>query len=328
MSETTFAIGRGTNISHWLSQSRRRGQERRAWFTEADVRRIAGWGLDHIRLPVDEEQCDAEGLALLDQALDWCEAAGLRVIVDLHILRSHYFNQETEPELFTNPRAAAAFIELWLELQHRLRGRPLALVAYELLNEPVARDPQRWNDVARAVFGALREVEPEREIFLGSNWFNSVRTFDALWIPDDPHCWLTFHFYSPMLITHYRAAWWRQGGRYAGPIQYPGVPALDPLPAGLESENVPYDRAAMVRDLAQPLAARARTGRPLYCGEFGCYEQTPTAVRQAWYRDILSVLAEHQIAWANWDYKGGFGLLNKDGVETDIARLIRASPSR
>jgi endoglucanase len=50
-----FEIRRGTNISHWLSQSRARGAERRAWFTEDDVQRIAGWGFDHIRLPIDEE---------------------------------------------------------------------------------------------------------------------------------------------------------------------------------------------------------------------------------------------------------------------------------
>ena len=51
-----FVVRRGTNLSHWLSQSRRRGAERRAFFTAADVRRLADWGFDHLRLPVDEEQ--------------------------------------------------------------------------------------------------------------------------------------------------------------------------------------------------------------------------------------------------------------------------------
>ncbi|HHE73115.1 MAG TPA: glycoside hydrolase family 5 protein, partial [Chloroflexi bacterium] len=82
-----FTIYRGTNISHWLSQSDRRGAERRAFFTQQDVERIARLGggrLDHIRLPVDEEQLwdengdpDPEAFGLLEAALDWCEAAGL-----------------------------------------------------------------------------------------------------------------------------------------------------------------------------------------------------------------------------------------------------------
>jgi len=37
----SLQLRRGTNISHWLSQSARRGQERRRFFTRDDVRRIA-----------------------------------------------------------------------------------------------------------------------------------------------------------------------------------------------------------------------------------------------------------------------------------------------
>jgi hypothetical protein len=35
----------------------------------------------------------------------------------------------------------------------------------------------------------------------------------------------------------------------------------------------------MVADLAQPLAVRERIGLALHCGEFGCYEKTPQAIR-------------------------------------------------
>ena len=57
-----FKVKRGTNISHWLSQSPRRGAERRAWFTREDVAWLAALGFDHVRLPIDEEQMwDANG---------------------------------------------------------------------------------------------------------------------------------------------------------------------------------------------------------------------------------------------------------------------------
>jgi hypothetical protein len=51
-----FAVRRGTNVSHWLSQSRRRGEERRRFFTREDVAVVAKLGFDHLRIPVDEEQ--------------------------------------------------------------------------------------------------------------------------------------------------------------------------------------------------------------------------------------------------------------------------------
>lgn len=94
-----FDIHRGTNISHWLSQSEARGEERRRYFTRGDAQRLADLGLDHLRIPIDEEQMwdesghrRREAFDLLDSAIQWCRELGLKVIVDLHILRSHYFN--------------------------------------------------------------------------------------------------------------------------------------------------------------------------------------------------------------------------------------------
>lgn len=332
-----FEIKRGTNISEWLSQSSRRGLERLEFFTEKDVRLIAGLGFDHIRLPIDEEQLwdeagqpDREAFHLLDSALDWCAAAGLRVVVDLHIVRSHHFNDRHVPRLFTDPAALARFVDLWRQLSAHLGPRPAEQVAYELLNEAVAPDPADWNRVAMAAYAAIREAEPERVIVLGSNHFNQCHTFHALEIPDDPHLILTFHFYHPMLVTHHRATWWG-GGFWAGPISYPGAPIAPRHLKLLEDEflrrtpgwdNRPYDRAAMEAQLAQPLAARGRTGLPLYCGEFGCYHKAPQSVRLAWYRDIVQVFKAQGIAWANWDYSGGFSPVVEKGRDTAIARVL------
>ncbi len=333
-----FTIQRGTNISHWLSQSKRRGGERRAWFTQQDVRLLAARGFDHLRIPVDEEQLwdadgrpESEAFDLLDAALDWAEAAGMRAVVDLHILRSHYFNDKNEPALYRDPVAQETFCGLWRKLSDRLRRRSQERVAYELLNEAVARNDSDWNRVAMAAYDTVRAAEPERTIILGSNRFCSASTFDALTIPTAGPCILTFHYYSPMLITHYRASWW-EGGVYSGPVQYPGLPvapedvaALDPdLKAKMKEWNQPHNRERMVADLAQPLAARARTGHSLYCGEFGVICHAPQEPRLNWYRDLIGVFREHGIAWANWDYKGGFGIVTQEGRDTGIADALLA----
>jgi len=32
-----------------------------------------------------------------------------------------------------------------------------------------------------------------------------------------------------------------------------------------------------------------------------------------WYADVRAVLENNNIAWANWDYKGGFGIVGRGG---------------
>ena len=212
----SFEIRRGTNVSHWLSQSARRGRERREWFGLEDVKKLAGIGLDHLRLPIDEEQMwDADGRRepeawdLMNAFLDWCEQEGLRAVVDLHILRCHHFNAGPEGKtLFTDPAAPEHFADLWRDLSDGLAGRRVDRVAYELMNEAVADDPADWNRVYRYPYDAIRQRENDRVIVLGSNMWNQAVTFADLDVPEgDPRMILTFHYYNPMLITHYQASW-------------------------------------------------------------------------------------------------------------------------
>ena len=333
----SFTIQRGTNISEWLSQSGKRGLDRVNFFTEADARLIAQLGFDHIRLPIDEEQMwdeagrrDPEAFSLLDAALDWCEQYGLRAVVDLHILRSHYFVTAATPKLFTDPAETQRFAGLWVDLSDFLCRRATGQVAYELMNEAVASDPRDWNRVAMAGFRAIREREPERTIVLGSNTWNQTHTFDVLEVPDDRHMILTFHYYRPMLITHYKATWW-EGGFWGGPVHYPGQPIADEDLRYLNENftrrtpqwsNEVWNHERIAQDFALPIQVAKRAGAPLYCGEWGAYVTTPTPLRLAWYRDMLSLFAEYNISWCNWDYKGGFAPVVRDGKPTEIVEVL------
>ena len=322
-----FAIRRGVNVSHWLSQSGRRGQERREFFREKDVEYIASLGYDHIRLPVDEEQLwdeagdkEAEAFALLHKGIGWAKEYDLRVVVDLHILRSHHFNAQEKP-LWTDPKAQEKFLSLWRDLSAELRQYPVDLVAYELMNEPVADDPEAWNRLVARVVAVIRENEPDRKIVIGSNRWQSVPTFDELRIPKgDRNIILSFHFYIPMLITHYQAGW-TSVGRYKGPVDYPGrlvapdeIETLDEgVARTVRNNNGVYNRERLEELLAKPLKKAEQLDLPLYCGEWGAYSRAPEGPRMRWYRDVRANLEKHGIAWANWDYKGGFGIVGRDG---------------
>jgi endoglucanase len=326
---TVFSVRRGTNISHWLSQSKRRGEERRQWFGSDDVKRLAALGFDHLRIPVDEEQLwdeqgrpDAESFALLDDALNACRQNGLRAIVDLHIVRSHHFNEKVRP-LWTEPAAQERFLACWRDFSSRLRARSVSDVAYEPMNEPVADDPELWNRLVERVIKQIREGEPTRVIVVGSNRWQSVDTFADLRVPSgDPNILPSFHFYTPMALTHHGASWTKVG-EYKGPVRYPGrtvdeedLAGLAPdLVRALRGDTRPFDKNEMERRLIGPLALAKKSGLPLYCGEWGCLPSVPRPDRLRWYADLRAVLESHDIGWATWDYKGGFGIVDKDGAE-------------
>ncbi len=332
----SFQARRGTNISHWLSQSRRRGAERRSYFQKKDVAFLAGLGLDHLRIPVDEEQLwdesgerEPEAFELLNNALDWCDEYGLGAVIDLHILRSHHFNEKERP-LWTKPEAQERFLDCWRDLSSQVGGRSVGKVAYEPMNEPVADDPEQWNRLVNKMVAVIRELEPKRKIIVGSNMWQSVFTFDELRIPEnDPDVILSFHYYHPMILTHYRASWTRAGD-YTGPVNYPGRLApeaeLESLEPGLKSALVPenrfvFDRSTTAELIEGPLAAARKYGLPLYSGEWGVIDKAPAGPRMRWYEDTRSVFEENGIGWATWDYKGGFGLF-KDG--RPVTSLIKA----
>jgi endoglucanase len=322
-----FPIRRGTNVSHWLSQTAAMTEEdclRR--FGPDEAERIRELGLDHIRLPVDEHRLwhangrrDERGFDSLSRTIEWCRGVDLAVIVSFHALRSRR-NLRPRPPLFEGPDGADVLADLWTELSDTLRNLPLDAVAYELLGEPKAPDDEQWNQVAAACIAAIREREPDRTLVLGSNRQNSCEAFDSLAIPEDPALILSFHYYEPTLLTHYRASWIPHRTAYQGPIRYPGVPIPATALAGLEPRarealgaiNRHYDRGQICADMALPVSVARRSNHQLHCGEFGVYETVPDPLRLRWYRDVIDALEEHGIAWTTWDLKGGFGLYKGD----------------
>jgi endoglucanase len=325
-----FVIRRGTNLSHWLSQDFG-WQPRATWITENDLRFIARSGFDHVRLPIDEKELWAddgtpneEAFATLLRGIGWARASQLRVIVDLHTVRSHHFNAANEGghnTLFTDPKAQERFIGLWRQLSARLRDQPVDFLAYEIMNEPVADNPEDWNKLVAAAHAVLRQLEPNRVIVIGSNLWQMPHTLPLLKVPaGDKNIILSTHTYSPLLFTHYTADW-VPIKTYTGGVRYPGpvVPRAthDALmakfgPAGqgdlIANAKDDWGPARFAQELAPAITRARELGLQLYCGEFGCLPTVPRADRLAYYRDLIAVFEQNGLAWANWEYKGDFGL--------------------
>ena len=339
--DSEFQIHRGLNISHWLSQSGARGAFREQFFTEKDVAYIASEGFDHLRIPVDEEQLflpdgqtDTVAFQLLHNALSWCRQYGLRAIVDLHILRTHNFNAAVKP-LFTDPEAQERFYAAWRSLSSELGGYSNNWVAYELMNEPVADDPEDWNKIVRRCVEEIRKLEPERVLVIGSNRWQSFETVKDLYIPEgDKNIILSFHYYEPFLLTHYQASWVAER-EYTGAVHYPG-PVVTPEDLATLSPDVAgryaswtarvYDKEAFARNFREVLKVAGEHGIQAYCGEYGCINSSPVPDRLRWWRDINEVFEELGIARAVWDYKGIFGILKGGKPDRPMLEALMGAP--
>ena len=494
-----FAINKGVNISSWLSQSDVRGEARKNYFTEAEVKQLASFGFDHIRLPMDEEQLFTEdgqkipeAFELMHNAIKWCKDANMRVITDLHILRSHHFNggsdtqviksfvddfengstsgwfsynqgeltaevvnnpeidninpsqkvlrinktsntewmatakdmllplgmeanqfkylrmkvrkniarvitielqdengvsvftgytpstankwetisipmdkknatfkrlvlrpdngpgelyvddirfstsntsditeivitQDNTPKLWKEKEAQYKYFDLWKTLAEELKQYPNDLVAYELLNEPVAPYASQWNSLSAQLIQQIRRAEPERKLVIGSNKWQGVNTFDELTVPaNDPNIILSFHFYNPHLFTHYKAEWTEMKDLNVA-IHYPGelITKADYATLSDEYKKIvdhymgSYDKAILAAMVQKAMDRAQKLGLQLHCGEFGCYNKTPRADKINWMQDIVSIFRDNNIAYSYWDYKAGFGFCNSKGEVSD-----------
>lgn len=339
-SPAEFKIFKGTNIAHWLSQSDARGAERDSFFQEKDIALVQSLGFDHIRLPIDEEQLwDENGVRhddafkLMTNCLDWCKKYNLKVIVDLHILRSHHFNAEVKP-LWTDPKEQEKFYKLWVDLSAALKGYSLSDVAYELMNEAVADDPEQWNQLLANCMKAIRTLEPERIIVIGSNKWQSANTFDVLKVPADKNIILSYHFYEPFPLTHHQASW-TGIKNYSGPIHYPGAlltqeefDALAPDQQAIAKDWVgkEWNLEKMEQMMQLPIQKAKELGLPLYCGEYGVIDSAPEANKIRWYQDMISIFNKNGIASANWNFKSGsFGLVDRQRIQNEamIREVVR-----
>lgn len=324
---TGFVIKRGTNLSHWLSQNNvDRGEARKNHIQEDDFARLEELGFDHVRIPIDEEQFwDEEGNKLpeawdlLTWALDQCREHNLRAIVDLHIIRAHYFNAVNEGAsntLFTSEEAQQGLINLWDQLQDVLINYSTDWVAYEFMNEPVADEHEQWNQVVAKVHAAIRKREPLRTLVVGSNRWQGHETMKYLRVPEgDKNIILSFHYYNPMLLTHY-GAWWTPLRDYSGKVNYPGVlvsaedfaAAPDSIKGELmQYTNSEWNRERIHEQMADAIHVADSLGLQLFCGEWGVFEPVDRELAYAWTRDMLSVFDEFNVAWTTWCYDADFG---------------------
>jgi endoglucanase len=284
-------LGRGVNILGWdaIWKDRARGQ-----FKDVHFKLIAEAGFKHVRInlhPLRDGKPDANGklreefFAIMDWALDQALAQQLLVILDFH------------DDLAISPDPAGkrkAFLDCWKAIAEHSKSRP-DTVLFEILNEPAPKfTHESWDEYWRAALAIIRKSNPQRTVILGPAQWNNIGELDHLALPaEDRNIIATVHYYNPFPFTH-------QGTPWTGQKDKTGVAWT-----GSESE-----KKAMEQDFAKVVQWSTQHQRPIYIGEFGCYEKADMVSRVAWTTHVARRFEALGWSWGFWQFADNFAVFD------------------
>ncbi|GHU87915.1 endoglucanase [Spirochaetia bacterium] len=331
----------GANLGGWVSQYRALDHEHfKTFITEKDIKNIASWGMDHIRVPIDypviEEDANPgvfleSGFAYLDNSIEWAKKYGLNVVIDVHKAPGFSFNTPDKNTLFSDPNMQDRFAAIWKAIAKRYRAEG-DNVSYELLNEIVEPDSTRWNPLAERLIKSIREEDTGHSIIVGGIQYNNVRALALMPIFDDPKIVYNFHMYEPHGLTHQKASWHPEFMEFKKDIHYPSdIGIYLEFLQYFKRENIQnYEGFTRVdkeflRHLIKPaIDFIEKNDKPMYCGEYGVIDHVDMASRENWSEDLSDLLLEYGIGRAVWTYKGmSFTHIDKDGKPIS-ERLVKA----
>jgi endoglucanase len=190
-------------------------QFRANYITQADVRFIKAAGFNTVRVPLhwrlfvepgeatdgSADRFEGPGWSLLDQLVQWCRDANLRIILDLHAAPGGQTGVNHDdgpgfPLTFYVPRYRQLTAALWKALAAHYRDEP-AILGYDLLNEPISPYSDeaylnpRLEPLYRDIVAAIRCVDANHLVLLaGAQWSTSFAMFDR---PFDGNAVYTYH---------------------------------------------------------------------------------------------------------------------------------------
>lgn len=328
-----FRFRRGVNLAYWMTEADR------DWLGYVTLEHFPLWkelGFDHFRVPVDE-RCifDEDGsfnekaVEKLHELFTWCGQNGMYAILDMHTLAPREgTGSYREEELYdpAYPEFRAHFVDIWRKLTAEFRVQSLDHLAFELLNEPHdgTPDASAWNKLQAEVLTVIREQDPERIVLVPAmSWQDPTFIKYASVAEGDPNALVSFHYYLPMLLSHYKLLSFSD---YQGGINYPGLvmpsaqDAID-YPRYAGNHTTTYNAVRIMGEIGQAAADGRNVGRSVHCGEFGCSKNVPEQMRQAWFTDLVAALEENEVPWTLWEcLDGGFGFID---MEYGVYRINR-----
>ncbi|MBQ8193885.1 MAG: glycoside hydrolase family 5 protein [Oscillospiraceae bacterium] len=309
---------KGVNLGGWFSQCDYSEDRLDNFITEPDFAKIASWGIDHVRIPVDynifendDGTYSESGFKRIDKAFELCEKYNLNAVLDLHKTAGFSFDSygESESGFFESEELQERFYRLWEQFAVRY-GKLSDRVAFELLNEVTDKSfIDTWNDISCRCIQRIRKYAPDTIILVGSYWNNSVTAVPDLAKPCDDKVVYNFHCYDPLKFTH-------QGAYWTDMIN--------------KDERFSFDESGITPEYFEEMfsvaiEAAKKNNTSLYCGEYGVINIVSPEDTVKWFRCINSVLEKYGIARSAWSYKEmDFGLSDSrlDSVRGELLKYL------
>jgi len=309
----------------WMQQGNEIDKLNFGAFGKKDMENIKLLGADVIRLPINlnyytsgspNYTIDPLCYFFLDKIIDWAEELQLNLILDNHTF---------DPIQPTEPNIAEILVPIWKQMADHYKNRS-NLIYYEILNEPHGISEADWNIAQKKVVDAIRKIDTKHTIIIGGSNFNSYNSLDQMPVYEDNNLIYTYHFYDPFLFTHQGATWSDPSMELVRNIPFPYDEGRMPsMPPELETTwlkwsyndykiNGKISEVRKLLDIASDFSKKRNV--PVFCGEFGVFmiNSAPND-RIAWYLIIKNYLEQLGMSWTAWDYKGGFGIFNKNSLE-------------
>jgi endoglucanase len=317
-------FNKGVNLSGWFQAATPR-QIQFKMFTKTDFEQIKSLGCDVVRLPINlhamtngapNYTLDPLFLNMLDQVVNWSEELNIHLILDNHTF---------DPAVSTPASIADPLVKVWTQMAQHYANRSQFLY-YEVLNEPHGIDASTWGSIQQSVINAIRVHDAQHYIIVGGVNWNSYTTLESIPVYTDSKLIYTFHFYDPFIFTHQGASWTDPSMVPLTGVPFPyGAAAMPGTPASLrgtwiESAMNNYSNEGTIAKVRQlidiAVAFKVQRNVPVFCGELGVFiPNSNQNHRVAWYEQVRNYLNQKGISWTTWDYKGGFGLFEKNSNE-------------
>ena len=190
---------------------------------EATFRRIASFGFNFVRLPIDYRclivdgdwyELDEKALLEIDKALEFGKKYDIHICLNLH--RAPGYTVASPPEktdLWRQPEPQEAFARMWGAFAKRYRNVPSEYLSFNLVNEPPDIDEALYANVAGKAANAIWAQDPDR-IVIADGLAYAVKPSKTL---ADLGLAQATRGYQPFNLTHYKAEWVNNADAYPPP---------------------------------------------------------------------------------------------------------------